>query len=524
MKRVSADEAASLIQDDWTVAASGFGGFGHPEAVTAAIEKRFLSESRPRGLTLLFAASNGDRRGRGMNHFGNEGMVSRVIGGGWRGTPRLGALAAANRIEAYNWPQGVICQLYRAIASGQPGVVTAIGIDTFVDPRLGGGRLNGVTGENLVQLVDVAGSQYLLYPSQRIDAALIRATTSDTRGNLTLEEEAFPQDMLAMAQAARNSGGIVIVQVKRIAPAGALDPQRVKVPATLVDYVVVVEDEDQHWMSYGEKYNGAYLGVPDTPGPQVRGEGPPDSATIIQRRAFIELRRSGARVVNLGIGIPSGIAAIASQAGYSDFTLTIESGVIGGVAADDLSFGASSFPEAVIDQSAQFDFYAGGGVDIAFLGMLQLDSTGNVNVGKLGSRLIGTGGFIDISQSAKTVCFVGTFTARGLEVAADGGRLVIRSEGSIPKIVEDVEQVAFSARWARERGRRVAYITERAVFELEGRGLVLREVAPGIDVRRHVTDLLPRGVHVGERLKLMDEAIFGDRFGTGERRRGSASG
>ena len=516
MNRVSAGEAASLIQDGWTVAASGFGGFGHPEAVTAAIEKRFLAESNPRDLTLLFASSNGDRRRRGMNHFGNEGMVSRVIAGGWRGTPRLGALAADNRIEAYNWPQGVICQLYRAIASGQPGVVTAVGIDTFVDPRRGGGRLNGVTGENLVQLIDVAGSQYLLYPSQRIDAALIRATTSDTRGNLTLEEEAFPQDMLAMAQAARNSGGIVIVQVKRIAQAGDLDPQRVKVPATLVDYVVVVEDEDQHWMSFGEKYNGAYLGDPDAQGPRIVEARPPDSATIVQRRAFLELRQSGARVVNLGIGIPSGIAAIASQANYSSFMLTIESGVIGGVAAGDLSFGAASFPEAVIDQSAQFDFYAGGGVDIAFLGMLQLDSAGNVNVGKLGSRLIGTGGFIDISQSAKTVCFVGTFTARGLEVAAHDGRLAIRSEGAIPKIVDDVEQVAFSARWARERGRRVAYITERAVFELEGRGLVLREVAPGIDVRRNVTDLLPRGVHVAEHLKLMDAGIFRDRFGTSE--------
>lgn len=512
MKLVSAGEAASLIRDGWTVAASGFGGFGHPEAVTAAIERRFLSESKPRGLTLLFAASNGDRRNRGMNHFGNEGMVARVIAGGWRGTPRLGALAAENRIEAYNWPQGVICQLYRAIASGQPGVLSTVGIDTFIDPRRAGGRLNGVTREELVRLIEVSGSQYLLYPSQRIDVALIRATTADARGNLTLEEEAFPQDMLAMAQAARNSGGMVIAQVKRIEPAGRLDPQRVKVPATVVDYVVVVEDESQHWMSFGEKHNGAYLGDPDARRPGVHAAGPPDSATIIQRRAFIELRRSGARVVNLGIGIPSGIASVADRARYSDFTLSIESGVIGGVAAGDLSFGAASFPEAVIDQSAQFDFYAGGGVDIAFLGMLQLDSSGNVNVGRLGSRIIGTGGFIDISQNAKSVCFVGTFSARGLEVSAHGGTLSITSEGSIPKIVDEVEQVSFSARWARERGRRVVYITERAVFELEGPGLVLREAAPGIDVRRQVTDRLPRGIHVAEDLKLMDAAIFRDQF------------
>ena len=516
MKLVSASEAASLIQNGWTLAASGFGGFGHPEAITAAIEERFLSEARPRGLTLMFAASNGDRHSRGMNHFGNEEMVSRVIAGGWRGTPRLGTLAAKNSIEAYNWPQGVMCQLYRAIASGQPGVVTAIGLDTFVDPRQDGGRLNRVTGENLVQLVDIAGTQYLLYPSQHIDCALIRATTADTRGNLTLEQEAFPQDMLAMAQAARNCGGVVVAQVRRIVQPGELDPQHVKVPATLVDYVVAVEDEDQHWMSFGEKYNGAYLGDPDAPAPQPAEAGPPDSNTIIQRRAFLELRQSGARVVNLGIGIPSGIAAIAHQQGYSDFTLTLESGVIGGVAAGDLSFGAASFPEAVIDQSAQFDFYAGGGVDIGFLGMLQLDAAGNVNIGKLKNQLIGTGGFIDISQSAKQVCFVGTFTARGLEIAVNDGQLTIESEGTIPKIIADVEQVAFSARWAWQRGRRVVYITERAVFGLEERGLVLQEVAPGVDVRHQITEHLPPGIRVADPLKTMDPAIFRDRFSTSE--------
>lgn len=516
MKVVTAEGAAALLQDGWRIAASGFGGFGHPEAVTDAIEKRFLLEAHPRGLSLLFAASNGDRRTRGMNHFGHEAMVKRVIAGGWRGTPRLGALAMQDKIEAYNWPQGVISQLFRAIAAGQPGIVTRTGLGTFVDPRLEGGALNARSAKDLVRVLDIGGEEHLLYPAQRIDCALIRATTADVRGNLTLEHEAFPQDMLAIAQAAKNCGGIVVAQVKRVAQAGTLDVSRVRVPGMLVDYVVVAESPDQHWMSFGEMHNPAYLGEGSAELPRLESGAGPDINRIIQRRAFLELRQVPGAIVNLGIGIPSGLAATAAECGYADLRLTIESGVIGGVAAEELSFGAASHPEAVIDQAAQFDFYSGGGLDLAFLGMLQIDVAGNVNVGRLKDQIIGVGGFIDIAQNAKSVCFLGSFSAGGLRVSAGGGALQIEQEGKVRKVVADVDQRSFGASHALQRARKVLYITERAVFGLGRAGLELLEVAPGIDVRRHILDLLPQGVRIPAEPKTMDRRIFEDRFAPGE--------
>jgi propionate CoA-transferase len=512
VKVVKPTEAAALLQDGWTIAASGFGGFGHPEAITDAIEKRFLLEARPRDLTLLFAASNGDRRTRGMNHFGHETMVKRVIAGGWRGTPKLGALALQNKIEAYNWPQGVICQLFRAIAARQAGVITRTGLDTFVDPRVDGGRLNPFTTTDLVRVLEISGEEYLLYPAQRIDCALIRATTGDMRGNLTLEHEAFPQDMLAIAQAARNCGGIVVAQVKRLAPAGSLDCSRVRVPGMLVDYVTVAESSAQHWMSFGEEHNPAYLGeasaMPSQPAPAK----PLDVDRVIQRRACLELQAKPSAIVNLGIGIPSGLAAVARESGYADLKLTIESGVIGGIAAEELSFGAASNPEAVIEQSSQFDFYTGGGLDSGFLGMLQFDVAGNVNVGRLKDQIVGVGGFIDIAQNAKSVCFLGTFSAGGYRASAAGGRLQIVQEGSVRKLVGTVDQKSFSATYARRHGRRVLYITERAVFGLSERGLTLLEIAPGVDLRRDILDLLPQGVHVPSEPRLMDRRVFDDEF------------
>jgi propionate CoA-transferase len=505
MKLITAAEAAALLRDGWTIAASGFGGFGHPESLTDAVEKRFLGEGRPRDLTLLFAASNGDRGVRGMNHFAHDRLVRRVIAGGWRGTPRLGTLALEQRIEAYNWPQGVICQMFRAIAAGQPGVVTRTGLGTFVDPRMDGGALNSVTPRGLVQLIAIGGEDHLLYPSQRIDCALIRGTSADARGNVSLEHEAFPQDMLAIAQAARNCGGIVIAQVKRLQD--SIDLQRVRVPAMLVDYGVVCERPEQHSMSFGEAHNAAYLGeaAAQTRAPLER---PLDASLVIQRRAFLELASAPHPVINLGIGIPAGLATVAREQRYQDFTLTIESGVIGGVAAEELSFGAASQPQAVIEQSAMFDFYGGGGLQLAFLGTLQFDRRGNVNVGRLKDQIFGVGGFIDIAQSAKTVCFLGTFTAGGLRVAAGDGALRILQEGRARKLVGKVEQIAFNGEHAMRRAQRVLYITERAVFELQPSGVALREIAPGVDLQRDVLDLAPAGVRVDDPLKRMDARIF----------------
>ena len=375
MQIITADAAAALLRDGMTVSASGFGGCCHPEAITAAVERRFLAEGAPRDLTLLFAASTGDRKTRGMGHFGFDGLVKCVIAGGWRGTPRLGALALADRIEAHCWPQGVIAQIYRAIAAGQPGVVTRIGLGSFMDPAQDGGALNAVTTP-LVERVQLRGRDWLLYPAMPLDCVLLRGTTADKDGNVTMEDEAFPLDVLAMAQAARNSGGIVIVQVKRIAARGSLLPGDVRIPGGLVDHVVVCDDPAEHGVSFGETDNIGYTGRVRVAAHQVQPL-PLGVDKVIQRRAFRELLAMDRPTINLGIGIPAGIGKIAREEGYDDYTITIESGVVGGIPAEELSFGAATNPSAIIPQASQFDYYDGGGIDIAFLGMAEVDAGGH---------------------------------------------------------------------------------------------------------------------------------------------------
>jgi propionate CoA-transferase len=505
MRIVSAAEAARLLGDGMTVAASGFGGCCHAEAVTAAVEDRFLAEGRPRDLTLLFAASTGDRKTRGMGHFGFQGLVRRVIAGGWRGTPRLGQLAREEKIEAHCWPQGVIAQLYRAIAAGQPGVVTRIGLGSFIDPLQGGGRMNRSTPAPLVERVQLRGEDWLLYPALSIDCAILRGTSADEDGNVSMEDEAFPLDALAMAQAARNSGGIVIVQVKQLVPRGTLDPNLVRIPGLLVDHVVLCTDPRQHAISFGEIDNPAYTGrVRATPSlPPV----PLSADKIIQRRAFLEMRTLARPVINLGIGIPAGIGRIADEEGFSDYEVTIESGVIGGIPAEELSFGAASNPIAIIPQASQFDFYDGGGLDIAFLGMAEVDGTGGVNVSRFGDAIVGVGGFTNIAQSAKRLVYLGSFSTGGADIGVVDGALAIRTDGKHCKIVDAVAQVS-AAPPAAASGRQQLVVTERAVFALRDGRLTLIEYAPGIDLRRHVLDRLPAAVAIADDLRPMDRAIF----------------
>lgn len=506
MQVISSDAAASLLRDGMTVAASGFGGCCHPEMISAAVEKRFAQEGAPRDLTLLFAASAGDRKTRGMGHYGFEGLVRRVIAGGWRGTPRLGELALNNKIEAYCWPQGVIAQLYRAIAAGQPGVVTHIGLGSFMDPRNGGGRLNDRTTSDLVELVQLRGKDWLLYPSLPLDCVILRGTTADEDGNVTMEDEAFPVDVLSMAQAGRNSGGIVIVQVKRIAARGSLRAQDVRIPGMLVDYVVVCDDPSQHGLSFGEIDNIAYTGryraasatlpiLPLTPD------------KVIQRRAFRELLSKSNPTINLGIGIAAGIGRVAAEEGYTDYTVTVESGVIGGIPAEELSFGAAINPDAIIPQASQFDFYDGGGLDVAFLGMAEIDVGGAVNVSRFGETIVGVGGFTNISQTAGSVVYMGSFSHGGADIRVENGQLSVRRDGRACKIVEKVSHVSSDPGYA-PQGQKQTIVTERAVFEVMNGRLTLTEVAPGIDVRAHVLDRLPQGVAVAEKLAVMDARLF----------------
>ncbi|MXP65924.1 3-oxoacid CoA-transferase [Roseomonas sp. M0104] len=489
MRRMRAAEAARLVQDGDTLLIGGSGG-GHavPDALLAALGERFRETGAPRGITALHPVGLGDGKTRGAGHLAQEGLLKRVVSGTFVNSPGIARLALDEKIEAYTLPQGSLSQLMREMAAGRPGLLTRIGLHSFVDPRLGGGRQSRCATEDLVELVEFQGQEYLFYRPFKVDVALVRGSAADEDGNISMEHEAVTLEMLSIAQAARRSGGLVIAQVKTIVPRGSLHPKMVKVPGILVDALVHVPDQ---WQTYETQDSPAYSGhlrvaleeIPRLPAGPRR---------IVARRGTMELFEGA--ICNLGSGISTGIANVAAEEGVlRRVCLTNEQGNIGGAPASGNEAGAARSPDAQVDQPYQFDFYDGGGLDLAFLSFAEFDAEGNVNVSRFGGRIVGPGGFVNISQGAKAVIFGGTLTANGA-----------------PKAVRQVEQVTFSGRFARERGQPVLYVTERAVFRLGDAGPELVEIAPGLDLERDVLGVMGFRPRVSPELRTMEAALFED--------------
>lgn len=502
---IDAAAAAALVGDGDAVLVGGSGG-GHavPEAVIEALADRFVATGRPRDLTLLSVVSIGDWKDTGFNRLAHAGLVRRVVTGGLNNCPRLGALAGADLIEAYTLPQGVLAQLCRDMAAGRPGLLTRTGLHTFVDPRHGGGKQSPRTQEDLVELVTLGGEEYLFYRALPVDVAIIRGTTADERGNVSLEDEAYVGEQLSMATATRARGGIVVCQVARLAAAGSLPGRQVKVPGALVDYLVVVPGQRQTYLT---AYDPAYAGVvrrPEGGLPRI----PLDIRKVMARRAALELFPGA--VVNLGYGVSNGIAAVAAEEGiYRDVTLTVEQGIVGGVPASGPDAGAGYNYDALVDQPYQFDFYDGGGLDVAFLSFAEVDAKGNVNISRFGRSVIGPGGFVNISQGARRVVFSGTLTTGGLAIEPDGeGGVRLRAEGVTRKWVPAVEQVTFSGPFALAEGREALYVTDRAVFRLTPAGPELIEIARGVDLERDVRQRIGFPIRVAAGVREMDARLF----------------
>ena len=509
-KFITAREAAKLIADGSTVGVAGMGLSGWPEEVAQEIANNYLETGHPCNLTMKQGSAMGDWKERGMTRLGHEGLVTHWCGAHIGSAFAMNDLVRANKMHCHTLPQGIIVNLWREIAAGRPGLLSKIGLGTYVDPRIEGGKMNEITTEELVELVEFQGEEYLFYKSFPLDVALLRGTIADEKGNISFEKESVIHEGLAVAEAAHNSGGIVIVQVEYPAIAGSLHPKEVKIPGILVDYVVVATKQEASWQTEGVYYEPSFAGNLKRPLSTLPVT-PLDARKIIGRRCAMELRKGN--ILNFGIGMPTEAASVLAEEGFSEaVTMTAEAGAIGGVPASSPNFGSSYNPEATIDHGAMFDFYDGGGLDAAILGLAQADKNGNINVSKFGSRLSGPGGFINITQSAKKVMFCGTFMVKSFTEVKDSMLKILEGEKGI-KFLNQVEQITFSGDYASKFGQDILYITERAVFRLIDGELVLIEIAPGVDLEKDIFENMEFRPKTADKIELMLPAIFEEKWG-----------
>lgn len=510
--QLSAREAADLIRDGDTITVSSSSGLGCPDAVLAGIGQRYQETSSPQNLTSVHPIAAGDMSGiRGVDHIARPGLLRRIVAGSIPSGPSsaepplIWQMIENNQVEAYNLPSGVIYQMHRAGAAKQPQVTTTVGLDTFIDPRHQGGRMNGSTPADLVH-VEAGKEEYLRFDAVRPDIAVIRATTADEDGNLSFEEEASPLGALDLAYSAHNNGGLVIAQVKRVASSGSIQPQHVRVPGILVDVIVEAADQMQTTNTAYDPAISGEIKKPLSTLPAV----PFSLEKVMARRASQELHEG--ETVNLGFGVSALVPHILVEENLSSAAnWVIEQGAVGGVPLLDFVFGVSQNPDAIMQSSDQFTLLQGGGFDKTFLSFLEIDRNGSVNVHYLPGRrhiTAGVGGFADITSSAQEIVFVGSFTAGRRDITADRDGLHITTDGPHTKFVPEVQQVTFSGKRALETGKKVTYITERCVLRLLPEGLTVTEIAPGVDLQRDILDKSDIPLRVSDDLAVMTVQLF----------------
>lgn len=514
---MSGEEAAAMIQDGSTILPVGMTLVSAAETVLKAIEQRFLDTGSPKGLTIVHSCGQSDKD-RGIQHFAHEGMMARIIGGHWGLQPKTMQLIAENKILAYCFPQGQFAQLFRSMAGGEPGKITKVGLGTFIDPRLDGGKMNERTkqeGPDLVDIVTIDGEEYMRYKAIPIDYCIIRGTYIDEHGNLATDEEAMSLELWGAVMACKKYGGKVIAQAKYLVQNGTLHCKKVTIPGVFIDAAVICPNpEEDHRQTHSFAFDPAYCG--DIRRPEAAGDRLPLTLRkVIGRRALCELSEND--ILNVGTGIPNDVIGpiLAEEAAGEDVTITVESGVYGGVPLGGVDFGIAKNNFALVRHDDQFDFYNGAGVDVTYMGAGEVDADGNVNATRLGeTKPTGAGGFIDITTNAKHVVFCSSFTGGGLDCSFEDGKLHIRQEGRIIKFVKKLRQVSYNAKNAVARKQKMHYVTERAVFELTEQGLVLTEIAPGIDLQKDILDLMEFKPIISPDLKQMDPSIFSeDPFG-----------